>query len=103
MTEPPASEAEFIGLWKLYIVALIAQRMKEFDVKGTAAERLYKSLADQNLLESGADLSRIFRVAKEYARRWLAPKSVEAELKFDLAYRATYWREREDYTGGTTF
>jgi hypothetical protein len=83
VTEPPASEAEFIGLWKLYIVALIAQRMKEFDVKGTAAERLYKSLEDQGLLDARADLSRMFRMAKEYARRWLTPKAIEAELKFD--------------------
>ena len=55
VTEPPASEAEFIGLWKLYIVALIAQRMKDFDVKGTAADQLYRSLEDQGLLEAGAD------------------------------------------------
>ena len=83
VTEPPASEAEFVNLWKLYIAALIAQRMKEFDLKGAPAERLYKSLAEQNLLEADADLSRIFRVVKEYARRWLSPKTVEAELKFD--------------------
>jgi hypothetical protein len=81
--EPPASEAEFIGLWKLYIAALIAQRMKEFDVKGTSAEQLYRSLGDQGLLEVGADLARIFRVAKEYAKRWLNPKGIEAELRFD--------------------
>jgi hypothetical protein len=79
ITEPPASEAEFIGLWKLYIVTLIAQRMKEFDVKGAAAERLYQSLADQGLFDADADLSRMFRMVKEYARRWLAPKAVEAQ------------------------
>jgi hypothetical protein len=83
VTEPPASEAEFVGLWKLYIAALIAQKMKEFDVKGGAAARLYESLTDQGLLEAGADLSHIFRVAKEYARRWLSPKVLEAELKLD--------------------
>jgi len=81
--EPPASELEFIGLWKLYITMLIAQRLKEFDVRGTAADRLYKTLEDQGLLEAGADLARIFRVAKEYARRWLTATAVEAELKFD--------------------
>ena len=81
VTEPPASEAEFVGLWKLYIGVLIAQRIKTFDVKGAAAERLYNSLQEQGLLEE-TELSRIFRLVKEYARRWLSP-TVEAELKFD--------------------
>jgi hypothetical protein len=70
-------------LWKLYIVALIAQRMKEFDVKGTSADQLYESLGDQGLLDADADLARIFRIVKEYAKRWLNPKAIEAELKFD--------------------
>jgi hypothetical protein len=69
-------------LWKLYIVALIAQRMKEFDVKGTSADQLYESLGDQGLLDADADLARIFRIVKEYAKRWLNPKAIEAELKF---------------------
>jgi hypothetical protein len=81
--EPPASEAEFIGLWKLYIVVLIAQRMKEFEIKGTSADQLYMSLGDQGLLDSKADLTRIFRIVKEYAKRWFNQKAIETELKFD--------------------
>jgi hypothetical protein len=66
VTDPPASEAEFTCLWKLYIIVLIAQRMKEFDLKGPAAEQLYTSLQEQGLLEPDADLFRLFRI-------WPAP------------------------------
>jgi hypothetical protein len=83
ITDPPATEKEFEGLWKLYIVSLIAQRMKEFEIKGTAATRLYDYLADEGLMELNNDLPRLLRVVKEYAKRWLAPSSIETELKFD--------------------
>jgi hypothetical protein len=83
VADPPTSEAEFVGLWKLYIVALIAQKMKEFDIKGNAAEQLYKSLEEQGLLETTTDLARLFQMVKEYAKRWLNPAALEAELKFD--------------------
>jgi hypothetical protein len=33
-TEPPASETEFIILWKLYIIALVAREMRSYDIKG---------------------------------------------------------------------
>jgi hypothetical protein len=82
ITDPPASEKEFEGLWKLYIVSLIAQRMKDFDIKGTAATKLYEYLTDEGLLNLNNDLARLLRIVKEYAKRWLAP-SIETELKFD--------------------
>jgi len=55
--------------------------MRDFEVKGPAAERLYKSLQDQGLLEE-TELARIFRLVKEYARRYLTP-TIETELKLD--------------------
>lgn len=83
VSEPPTTEIEFIALWKLYIVSIIARQMVEYEVKGLAADELYEKLKDQGLLEkSSADLSRVFRAVKEYAKRYLAP-SIEAEFKLD--------------------
>ena len=83
--DPPTSEIQFTSLWKLYVAALIAQRMKEFDIKGNEADQLYAKLAEQGLLETKLDLARILKGVIEYAKRWLNPQSVEAELKFEPA------------------
>ena len=34
ITDPPASEAEFILLWKLYILSLVAREMRRYDIRG---------------------------------------------------------------------
>jgi hypothetical protein len=83
VAEPPTSELEFVGLWKLYIAVLLAQKMREFDITGPAAQELYRKLMDQGLLEEKADLARTFRAVKDYARRWLNPSAVEVELKLE--------------------
>jgi hypothetical protein len=82
-THPPTSEAEFVGLWKLYIVSLIARRMKEHSVSGAAARKLYDALSDLNLLEPDIDLARVLKLVTEYAKRWFTPRSIEAELKLE--------------------
>jgi hypothetical protein len=85
VADPPTLEAEFVGLWKLYIASLIAQKMIEFEVKGAAADRLYSALREQGLLEAKMDLARLLRGVMEYSRRWLNPAAVETELKLDPA------------------
>jgi hypothetical protein len=81
--DPPTSEMQFVGLWKLYIATLVAHRLKEFNVTGAAASELSGRLSEQGLLEERADLVRVFRVVRDYAKRWLNPKGLEAELKFE--------------------
>src|SRR5215471_13946596 len=44
VADPPASELEFVGMWKLYILTLIAQRMREYDMSGETARRVYAAL-----------------------------------------------------------
>jgi hypothetical protein len=38
VADPPATELEFVGMWKLYILALIAQRMRDFGIRGTEVD-----------------------------------------------------------------
>jgi hypothetical protein len=49
VAQPPTSEQEFVGLWKLYLVTLIAQQLKEFGVVGKDYETLVGTLEDQGL------------------------------------------------------
>jgi hypothetical protein len=85
VADPPTSEAEFIGLWKLYILTLIARRMREFDIKGVAAERVYSALAEAHLLEKDFNLGSLLRSVQEYARRWFNPASVEGQFSMDAS------------------
>jgi hypothetical protein len=55
VADPPTSEHEFIGLWKLYIVTIIAQKLKEFDLGGAEYRKLIGILEDQKLLEPDSD------------------------------------------------
>src|ERR1700732_2227206 len=45
VTDPPASEREFIGLWKLYIASLIHSTLAEFGIRNDAARQLEEALA----------------------------------------------------------
>jgi hypothetical protein len=51
ITEPPSSEAEFILLWKLYIVSLAAREMRNYDIRGRDINAVYTILEQENLLE----------------------------------------------------
>ena len=70
---PPVGEAEFVGLWKLYLLTLIAQKFKEYGIENTASRELAKHLTDQGLLEAKFDLRRLLKLVSSYARRFFTP------------------------------
>jgi hypothetical protein len=39
-TNPPASEREFVGLWKLYIASLLHASLADYEIENSKAERL---------------------------------------------------------------
>jgi hypothetical protein len=40
MTDPPASEREFVGLWKLYIASLVHSALAEYGIKNDSTKGL---------------------------------------------------------------
>ena len=54
VSEPPTSENEFIFLWKLYYVSLVAAKLKEFDIANDKAKELFKALERAGILERHA-------------------------------------------------
>src|ERR1700675_4796189 len=40
MTDPPASEREFVGLWKLYIASIIHSALAEYGIKNDSTREL---------------------------------------------------------------
>ena len=98
VADPPTSEYEFVGMWKLYILTLIADKLREFDVKGADAAAVLRALTDAGLLdEAGFDLASILRAIRTYARTFIAIEGVEGGLKVDPATGS------HGFTGKITF
>ncbi|MGH6818530.1 MAG: hypothetical protein ACREC1_07140 [Methylovirgula sp.] len=75
--DPPTTEQEFVVLWKLYLLGIVAQQMREFDIRGTAAEKVYRALEDAQLLEKGFNLAGLLRSVHDYARRIIKAEALE--------------------------
>jgi hypothetical protein len=84
IVDPPTSQQEFVGLWKLYFLCLIATTFRDLGVTGDAAERLTGPLEDAGLIDtSERTLQALIRGALDYVRALLRWESVEAGVKLD--------------------
>ncbi|HXN39999.1 MAG TPA: hypothetical protein VN892_18360 [Solirubrobacteraceae bacterium] len=81
--DPPTSEHEFEGLWKLYFLSLIADVLGDWGVDSPSAREVYGALEDAHVLERKASLSRRLQAVREYVKRFFEAKSVEATLNLD--------------------
>lgn len=80
---PPASEMEFVVLWKLYILVIVCHELREVDVDGKSIRPVYNALIDAKLLEPELNLSSLLRGAQQFAKRLLKIKEIETGLNFD--------------------
>ena len=82
--DPPTSESEFRGLWKLYILALVGDQLRQANPTSAEAHELIDALREAGLLEEdGLSLSRLIKAALNYVRRLLSPESVEGTVHLD--------------------
>lgn len=82
--DPPATEPEFIGLWKLYFLTLIHNTLQDYDAKSESSEFLRRYLEDAGLVEEEKNLSRILRNVVDYVRSYFRPpQAVEGTIKID--------------------
>jgi hypothetical protein len=81
--DPPTGEAEFIGLWKVYFLGLIAKVLKEWGVETEDAERVYTALREARLLDEKANLRTRLHAARAYVKRVAEAESVEGGLIVD--------------------
>lgn len=90
VSDPPTSETEFVGLWKLYVLSLIGSELERNDVDSESARQVRSVLAKEGLLPPGAtSLSERVKSVVDYVRRWLLPQSLESTIHFDAAGNAT--------------
>ena len=69
VAEPPTSEVEFVALWKLYFLSLVAGILKEWDVKTPEANEVYKALDEAGLLQVKGTLQARLNAVRDYVRR----------------------------------
>ena len=84
ISDPPASEREFIVLWKLYILVIVCHEMREFGLSDSAINSVYGALEEANLLEKELNLAGLLRMAQGLARR-LLKSSYEYGVNLDPA------------------
>jgi hypothetical protein len=85
VADPPTTENEFIALWKLYALAIVAQELREYDVRGAKVEKIQSALEGAKLLEREFSLRGLLRSVHEYARRIVAAEQIEGGMTFDPA------------------
>jgi hypothetical protein len=80
--DPPTSEAEFIILWKIYILTIVCHRLRDLGIGGQI-EDVYGALEEEHLLERELNLAGLLRTAQTFARRLLSGTKYETGVELD--------------------
>lgn len=83
VVSPPASEREFIALWKLYFACLASDALDQWGVSGASAARVRASLHAEGLVRGKRTLQGLLRVVVDYVRAAVRPGAVEASVELD--------------------
>lgn len=83
ISDPPASEREFVGMWKLYFACLLQAALSDEGVQNASFDDLTSALKEAGLVRNGATLSRLFAAVLSYARRFINIKEVEGGVQLD--------------------
>jgi hypothetical protein len=75
--EPPTSEAEFVGLWKIYICQLIVESLLQRKRCTGEAEAVRLKLVEAELIEERNSLKRFVNSAMQFAKRVVNIESLE--------------------------
>lgn len=83
VVDPPASQREFIGLWKLYLLSLVGRVLKDESIHGAEADRVVTELERIGLLERSSSLASTIRSALTYVRSMMRAESMEGGVSVD--------------------
>lgn len=83
--DPPASESEFVGMWKVYFLSLVGQHLRAHLPDSEKARRVIGALEEAGFLEANASLRQLLRTVVAYVRRLSQIEAVEGGLAIDPA------------------
>jgi hypothetical protein len=69
VAEPPTAEPEFVALWKLYFLSLVAGVLKEWEVETPEAKKVYAAMREAGLLQVRGTLQARLKAVRDYLRR----------------------------------
>lgn len=81
--DPPASEREFVSLWKLYFASLLHSLLVEYDIKSDATSQLQQALEREGLIKGSLSLAGLLSGVVTYVRGALRPQAIEAAVELD--------------------
>lgn len=83
LTDPPTTEREFVGLWKLYFCSLLHSVLQDFDIKNESSKQLEEALDREGLVKGSLSLAALLRGVMTYVRGALKPQAVEGGVELD--------------------
>lgn len=83
VADPPATEPEFIGLWKLYVACLLTDVFTEYGVKNGPASIVRKALEQERLIQRPKNLAGLLRGVADYVRQAIRRSSIEGGVEVD--------------------
>lgn len=82
--DPPTTEREFIGLWKLYFLSLVGMYLFTSECsKGKYSQEVLEALQQAGLVKEGLTLQGALQNAFGYVRSVFRPEAVEGKMSFD--------------------
>ncbi len=85
VADPPTSEHEFVGLWKIYVLSLVDSILESYDVRGDDAGLVRGALTEAGLAPEPTGLRGLVQRVRAYVGRLEAMQAVEGGLKLDPA------------------
>jgi len=85
VVDPPATEAEFTNLWKLYFLSLLCSTFDEYGIENNEAAELHAALAAEGLVRGNRSLQALVHSVFDYVKRLLRPEAVEGSVSIDPA------------------
>lgn len=83
VADPPTSENEFNGLWKLFFASLIGKAFDDYGIDVPAARTLRAILAREGLIPADWNLRKVLRRVVDYVRPALRPQALSAGVQLD--------------------
>lgn len=83
LLDPPASEREFVSLWKLYFASLLHSILVEYDIRSDATSQLQQALEREGLVKGGLSLAGLLSGVVNYVQRALRPQAIEGGIELD--------------------
>lgn len=81
--DPPATEREFVNLWKLYFACLLHGLLAEYGIKCEATTQLEGALRREGLVRGTLSLAGVLSSVVNYVRNALRPQAVEGGVNLD--------------------